>query len=157
MSLKGISPLIAAVLLIAFTMAIAGIMAIWATTFSQQRLQTASECPALTVQDLSFVKGTDCNPTPGGACDVDIGSTSSVNLRLLNTNRNTAQTGIKASILFADGLNVEGTALSTLGPLSVRTDVINTERTGKSNLTAARRAEIITTECPTTPITAIIP
>ncbi len=40
---KGISPLIASVLLIAFTMAIAGIMATWATSFSSQRLATSEE------------------------------------------------------------------------------------------------------------------
>ena len=34
--MKGISPLIAAVLLIAFTMAIAGIMATWATSFTEE-------------------------------------------------------------------------------------------------------------------------
>jgi len=36
--LKGISPLIATVLLIAFTMAIAGIMATWATSFVQAKI-----------------------------------------------------------------------------------------------------------------------
>jgi len=59
---KGISPLIAAVLLIAFTMAIAGIMATWATTFSKERLETArigAECiDALDISSLSFSNGT---------------------------------------------------------------------------------------------------
>ena len=144
MKLKGISPLIAAVLLIAFTMAIAGILAIWATTFSQQRLQTAQQCPALTVQDVSF--------TPGNST-----VSSQVNVRLLNTNRNVAQTGVKASILFADGTNIEAQSLTDLTALQVRTDTINTARTGKSNTTVPTRVEIVTTECPTTPITAIVP
>src|SRR3989344_2274949 len=86
MKLKGISPLIAAVLLIAFTMAIAGIMAIWATTFSTQRLETAATCPALTVSDIS------ASGTGGG----------NVSVRLINVNRNIKQTGIIASFIYSD-------------------------------------------------------
>lgn len=59
---KGISPLIAAVLLIAFTMAIAGIMATWATTFSRERLTGASEeaecIGTLDLSGLAFNNGT---------------------------------------------------------------------------------------------------
>ena len=55
---KGISPLIAAVLLIAFTMAIAGIMATWATQFSSQKIEQSSaeaECiGVLDIGSLSF-------------------------------------------------------------------------------------------------------
>ncbi len=40
---KGISPLIAAVLLIAFTMTIAAILATWAQTFGEERLGEAGE------------------------------------------------------------------------------------------------------------------
>ena len=60
--MKGISPLIAAVLLIAFTMAIAGIMATWASTFSRERLIGASEeaecIGTLDLSALSFNNGT---------------------------------------------------------------------------------------------------
>lgn len=46
--LKGISPLIATVLLIAFTMAIAGIMATWATTFVQSKItETENQSQAI--------------------------------------------------------------------------------------------------------------
>jgi flagellin-like protein len=46
--LKGISPLIATVLLIAFTMAIAGIMATWATTFVQTKItETENQSQAI--------------------------------------------------------------------------------------------------------------
>ncbi len=62
MSMKGISPLIAAVLLIGFTMAIAGLMATWATQFSEGSLETAgSEAScigALDLSSLSFNDGT---------------------------------------------------------------------------------------------------
>src|SRR3989344_7488969 len=58
---KGISPLIAAVLLIAFTMAIAGIMATWATQFSTQKIEQSSaeaECIGiLDIGSLSFNNG----------------------------------------------------------------------------------------------------
>ncbi len=40
--MKGVSPLIAAVLLIAVTMAIAGVMATWATTFTSGRIGESS-------------------------------------------------------------------------------------------------------------------
>ncbi len=54
--MKGVSPLIAAVLLIAFTMAIAGILATWATTFSRQRLSIATtEGDCLGALDVSSV------------------------------------------------------------------------------------------------------
>ncbi len=59
---KGISPLIAAVLLIAFTMAIAGIMATWATTFTRERLAGSTEeaecIGALDLSTLTFSNGT---------------------------------------------------------------------------------------------------
>ena len=59
---KGISPLIAAVLLIAFTMAIAGIMATWATTFTRERLAGSTEeaecVGALDLSTLTFNNGT---------------------------------------------------------------------------------------------------
>ncbi|MCD6092973.1 MAG: hypothetical protein J7J38_03070 [Candidatus Aenigmarchaeota archaeon] len=45
---KGISPLIATVLLIAFTMAIAGIMATWATSFVQTKItETKNQSEAM--------------------------------------------------------------------------------------------------------------
>ena len=56
MNKKGISPLIAAVLLIAFTMTIAAILATWAQTFGEEQLGEAGErgteaieCPQLSL------------------------------------------------------------------------------------------------------------
>ncbi len=40
---KGVSPLIAAVLLIAFTMAVAAILTAWVTTFTQEQTETVGE------------------------------------------------------------------------------------------------------------------
>ncbi len=57
MMLKGISPLIAAVLLIAITMAIAGLMASWATQFSGSRLtKTDQEANCIGALDISSLK-----------------------------------------------------------------------------------------------------
>ncbi|MBI4019077.1 MAG: hypothetical protein HY364_02390 [Candidatus Aenigmarchaeota archaeon] len=53
-SRKGISPLIAAVLLVAFTMSIAGLMAAWATTFTQTRLQSLDCANAMDISQLTF-------------------------------------------------------------------------------------------------------
>ncbi|HLD83325.1 MAG TPA: archaellin/type IV pilin N-terminal domain-containing protein [archaeon] len=57
---KGISPLIAAVLLIAFTMSIAGLMAAWATSFTQTRLDNLDCVNAIEISQISF---TDENVT----------------------------------------------------------------------------------------------
>lgn len=58
MRMKGISPLIAAVLLIAFTLAIAGIIATWATTYVREKAAVTlaeAECiGALEAESPSF-------------------------------------------------------------------------------------------------------
>jgi len=59
---KGISPLIATVLLIAFTMAIAGIMATWATSFVQAKItetenQTSVTCAGMLSIDARIIDG----------------------------------------------------------------------------------------------------
>src|SRR3989338_3941431 len=53
-SLKGISPLVAAVILIAITMAIAGLMAAFATNITTSKLSEAKRCtpPTITMLDL---------------------------------------------------------------------------------------------------------
>src|SRR3989338_4186507 len=55
---KGVSPLIATVLLIAVTMAIAGVMATWATTFTAGKVEEANigaDCiGALDISSLTF-------------------------------------------------------------------------------------------------------
>jgi flagellin-like protein len=84
---KGISPLIAAVLLIAFTMAIAGIMATWATTFSRERLVGASEeaecIGALDISTLAFSNGT-------------------ISVKIRNLSDKINLTSIKATIEYSD-------------------------------------------------------
>src|SRR3989338_197785 len=59
--MKGVSPLIAAVLLIAFTMAIAGFIGTWGTVFLQTELHGAAiegECiSALDISSLDYKNG----------------------------------------------------------------------------------------------------
>lgn len=110
--MKGISPLIAAVLLIAFTMAIAGIMASWATTFSTGRLETAKS-------------GATCI----GALDLDQTTlkfdNGNVIVKIRNKSDKLNLTGLKADIDYDDPtLSVTNLVLSDynvddpLGPTS---------------------------------------
>ena len=94
---KGISPLIAAVLLIAFTMAIGGVLFIWSGTFSQQRLQSAGDCSfSIFVTDPNY----DSN-------------TNMISLRVRNSGENDLE-GLTASIIYSSGNNVEKINLHTL-------------------------------------------
>ena len=136
-SKKGISPLIAAVLLVAFTMAIAGIMAAWATTFAQGRLTEATTCAlALRVLDLKFTNG-------------------NISVRVVNENNNANLTDIRFSILYADSVkNKENQMLKTynadadpLSPTERQTVIINTT----DNVTEPTDIEIVAGNCPKTP------
>lgn len=80
---KGVSPLIAAVLLIAFTMAVAAILTAWVTTFTKEKAGEVGnqsdqliECSyaGLTVYDAHYNSG-------ASRLDVTIANTGSVNLR----------------------------------------------------------------------------
>lgn len=86
-SKKGISPIIAAVLLIAFTLAIGGIVASWATSFSSQKLtqtEEKSDCiGALDISNLKF-EGT------------------TVSLKVKNLASRLNLTDIKASLEYSD-------------------------------------------------------
>ena len=134
---KGISPLIAAVLLVAFTMAIAGIMAAWATTFAQGQLTQSSSCAlALRITDLKFVNG-------------------NVTLRIVNENTNSNLTGIKFSLVYADGSKDINNALlksynpnaDPLQPGDRQTIIINTT----DNVTEPVKIVVIAGNCPKAP------
>ena len=87
MNEKGVSPLIASVLLIAVTMAIAGVMATWATTFTSTKITETSA-------------GADCI----GAIDVSSlqFSNMTISLRIRNVAERLNLTNIKASIEYTD-------------------------------------------------------
>lgn len=131
-SRKGISPLIAAVLLVAFTMAIAGIMAAWATTFTSEKLSSAQQCAfALKILDADYAGG-------------------KVILRLENSNPNVNLTGLKGSIIYNDATqNIESIKLKEfgakdpLGTIETTTIIINTT----ANVTPVK-IEVVATNCP---------
>ncbi|MDI6721713.1 MAG: hypothetical protein QMD85_04945 [Candidatus Aenigmarchaeota archaeon] len=114
---KGISPLIAAVLLIAFTMAIAGIMATWATQFSTQKIEQSSaeaECiGVLDIGSLSF-------------------SNTTISVRVKNLGDRMNLTDIKAVIEYTDAAknkqyNIKDyNATDPLAPAGVTFFIVNT-------------------------------
>lgn len=128
---KGVSPLVAAVLLIALTMAIAGILATFATNISTTRLTEAKRCsPGLSLLDLDFKNG-------------------NITVRMVNNNRNNAMEGINLFVVYEDKTkNKEKLPLSayapkdSLAPLDRMTIVIPTNDT-----TRPERLEIVSTTC----------
>jgi flagellin-like protein len=132
--MKGISPLIAAVLLIAFTMAIAGIMATWATTFSREHLDTAtSEADCIGVLDISslaFNNGT-------------------ITIKIRNMGDRLNLTDIRASVEYGDATKNEEyliknyNATDPLGPASTTWFVVNTGETTKPT-----KIEVAASNCP---------
>ncbi len=119
---KGISPLIAAVLLIAFTMAIAGIMATWATQFSTQKIEQSSaeaECIGiLDIGSLSF-------------------SNTTVSVRVKNLGDRINLTDITAVVEYSDAsknkqyLIKNFNATDPLAPGGVTFFIVNTGETSK--------------------------
>lgn len=130
---KGISPLIAAVLLVAFTMAIAGIMAAWATQFSTSKLGSSDCALALVIIDKDF-------------------SGSTLAVALANRNDKLNLTDIRATVLYANLSLTKTYALSLfgaddpLGPLSSTTAVITTPSTAKP-----KSIELVAGNCPNAP------
>jgi flagellin-like protein len=145
--MKGISPLIAAVLLIAFTLAIAGIMATWATTFTQEKstaLTSEAECiGALDVTDLIY--------------DND---TKTVTLTIRNINKKLNLTNIKIAMLYSNvSLNYEYVlthANVTVNPATANTSLGPTQRAWVSivttGITKPKSVEVTAENCPTYPV-----
>lgn len=131
---KGISPLIAAVLLIAFTMTIAGILATWATTFSKERLATSTiegQClGAIDLTSLSF-------------------QNSVVSARIRNVAQSVNLTGLKASIEYANALKNKEYVLKNYGvpdpldPSSTAFITINTTESAKP-----LSIDVVSANCP---------
>lgn len=134
---KGISPLIAAVLLIAFTMAIAGIMATWATSFSRERLVTAEEAAecvgAIDISSLSYSNGT-------------------ISIKIRNIGELTNLTGLKATVEYSDKTKNKEYILENynvtdpLPPASTTWFTINTGVYAKPE-----SIEVLATNCPKNP------
>lgn len=133
--LKGISPLIASVLLIAFTMAIAGIMATWATSFSSERLASAQKCVfAIELLDLKFSNG-------------------NVSVRIGSNLKTDTLAGFKVSILYddvsknKDSIDLSNYNITSLAPLERKTVVINT-----NDATRPATFEVLSSTCVGTPV-----
>jgi len=132
---KGISPLIASVLLIAFTMAIAGIMATWATTFSRARLADTdieAECVgALDISQLVF------------------NSDGTVSVKISNVSNRINLTGLKAIVEYEDTTRNKQYPLANynvsdpLTPASVAFFSVNTNSTDKP-----KQLEVMSSNCP---------
>ena len=133
---KGVSPLVAAVLLIALTMAIAGIMATFATNISVTRLEQAKRCsPTLSLLDLDFKNG-------------------NITVRMVNNNKNIAMEKIQISIIYADPTkNKENIVLSTYAPKdSLNPQERMTVIIPSNDTTKPEKLEIISGTCPEIPI-----
>ena len=131
---KGVSPLIATVLLIAFTMVIAGIMAAWANTFSSQRLASATvtaDClGVLDLSSLSFNNGT-------------------IGIKIRNTSGYLNLTDLKATVEYGDVTKNKIYTLKNynvtdpLPPVTVTFFVVST-----GDPTKPDKIEVVATNCP---------
>lgn len=138
--MKGISPLIAAVLLIAFTMAIAGIMASWATTFSTGRLEGAKAgAICIGVLDLD---ATTLNFDGGN-----------VSVKIRNKSAKLNLTGLKADLDYADPTksktNIVLSNYNVSDPLGPTTSSWFIYDTGDS--TQPTRITVVAENCPDYP------
>ena len=131
---KGISPLIAAVLLIAFTMAVAGILATWATQF----VKTESEAA---VEEQKCVGSL--------ALDVPQFSNGNVSVTLSNLNGELNLSGLKAFLKYNDvSKNKQYPLNATLGPTEKKTVTFSTDQLG----TKPEQIEVVSKQCPKYPV-----
>ncbi len=134
--MKGISPLIAAVLLIAFTVSIATIILGWFSSFTKgttanisSQTQTAIGCSAADITiDHIYCSGTTCR--------VLVSNTGSKDL-----------TSVNAMIVTTDGTACSTTSSNNLTKGSTKSIEVNVTDCGTINSTTFSRA-IVTTECP---------
>ncbi len=121
-------------------MAIAGIMAAWATTFAQGRLAESTSCAlALRVLDLKFTNG-------------------NISVRVVNENNQANLTDLRFSIVYDDPVKTKDNLFlrsynpnaDPLEPAERQTVIINTT----DNATEPQKLEIVAGNCPKTPATA---
>ena len=133
MNTKGISPLIATVLLVAVTMAIAGIMATWANTFAASKVEESNigaDCiGAIDISSLSF-------------------SNTTISLKIRDVAERINLTNIKASLEYGDvtknkEINIKDySATDPLSPGSTTWLIYNTGSTAKPT-----KIEILASNC----------
>jgi flagellin-like protein len=137
MKRKGISPLIAAVLLIAFTMAVAAILTAWVTTFTQETTsevgesgseQIACSFAGLSIYDAVYTVDDDA-----------------LTVAIANTGTRDLSDGVSVVLSYADG-SVESTNLTGLNTGEVQSvDFESLGISGRSELAEVRAAS---TGCP---------
>jgi flagellin-like protein len=131
--MKGISPLIASVLLIAFTMTIAGLMAAWAQSWTGTRLSSTQCALTLTVDDLRF-------------------ENDQIIIAIRNNNNKVNLTDLRGYTFYSDVTKNTNYILKDYGaddplaPLMGTTAVINT-----TSSTKPQRIRIVSGTCPDTP------
>ena len=150
--MKAISPLIASVLLISFTIAIGGVLFTFSATFSQTRLQSAAECSSsLFITDSNYDS-----------------ITNMISFRLRNTAKSDLE-GITASIIYSSASNLEKINLHTLsgnGQIPLPSSKLEKGQAGSVvvNITAQDgpssespiKIEILSSTCPTNPTIALL-
>ncbi len=140
--MKGVSPLIAAVVLIAFTITIAFMVANWGTSF----IQSQTEAVSSQIQCLGAL-GTG---TPQFYTD-QVGGTSKIAISVTNLNREIQLTNIKLSVFYSDPLkNLEnidtGITLVSGDTKTIVQDLVATEK--------PISVRVVSTNCPNAPKTA---
>ena len=132
MDRKGISPLIAAVLLIAFTMAVAGILTAWVTTFTQDTADQVGEDGEQTVS-CSFGGLSIYEAVHGEDLMVSVANTGTVDFEEVNV-----------AAFLEDGSTEQSTIDGGISSGSVES--INIEDVGSEDEVDSVRAT--STECP---------
>lgn len=128
--MKGISPIVAAVLLIAITMTIAGVLAYWSSTFVTQRLPGLNETNARC--DLAQFEFLSCR----------YNGTSQVIIFSLNNVKKVDLTDLTAYIEYSNGTVSSGVSLNqSLPSATIRSYSISGVSSDFSNL-------LIKTSCP---------
>ena len=131
---KGVSPLIAAVVLIAFTISIAFIVANWATSFVSTQTESISS-------EIQCVGALDADsPTFSG---------STVSIRVSNFNPKINLTNLKISVFYDDAsLNIDSVAtnVDVLGPGDTKTISHNTQEN-----TRPKSVRVVASNCPAYP------
>ncbi|MBI4895985.1 MAG: hypothetical protein HY832_00340 [Candidatus Aenigmarchaeota archaeon] len=152
MQKKGVSPIIATILLIAFTLALAGLVASWASSFSTGELQKGTECAgAVELSSLKF-------------------SGTVVSLKIRNAGT-VALTGLKANIEYVapelsktySNLDMTGTQAPAVGTITTATAVsvapgsIDFFVYNTSNTARPKSVEIIASNCLKYPVNLPFP
>ena len=135
---KGISPILAAVLLIAFTVAIAGMVATWATTFTRERLaDTSDEADCIGALDISNLAFSD----------------KIVSAKIRNVGNRINLTNIKAILEYDDPtknkeyLIKDYNVMDPLPPAATSFLIINTSSAAKP-----KKIEVLASNCAREPV-----